>query len=477
MEQLICSITLFIITFIIYIPTLFFDRVIDDTRRARQFATMPEWRLRWHTVPSIIDSVKRFFYAGGIIQNTRIDHAVTLTMYSTVPPMIYLLFGSNMVSLFAALLYAVHPVNTQVSIWLNGRRYLTALVLCLLSLLVKPIGFLLFPLAIANHIIALPTLIYYKNPYVILVLLALSIPSALYLKTWFTNRKNQFNKDTWTGLRWVNFIPMVKTFGYYFTRCLFPQGIHFYGEFMQDYHYTNSGNRKALKLNYDFFKGLVILSICSITIGVTWGTPLAQGLLWWMVYTAVISNWIYILMVTADRYQSIANVGLMLALAHILVTLGYTASIIGLTAFLTYYLTILYRDMGMYKNIDCFYKHHSYNYPKVFRAALVYIKELLNNEDLYGAFYTNRRALHYHPRNHQLLLYMCNIVADMGHYKDASDYYDIMLKTVPNNYVMNEENLNKAIETSYEKISKGLKAQGYTVSHDSFKKPIVDSVD
>ena len=100
------------------------------------------------------------------------------------------------------------------------------------------------------------------------------------------------------------------------------------------------------------------------------------------------------------------------------------------------------------------------------------MKDSLKNQDIYGAFFIIRRALEYNPKNYQLLMYQCNIMSDMGYYNEAKDCYDNMLSTLHDNYVMSQEDLDKALETTYNKIKKGLESQGVKVKNDSFRKKV-----
>ena len=406
--------------------------------------------------------IRDFFYGGGFIKNKKLDHLCTLCMHTICCVLIYLAFGSNLVSFMAALLYSVNPSNAQTSIWLNGRRYLTTVIIALLVWWLKPIS--LFLCVFIPYLqfggVAIP-LLYAITPHwwMLIVASPLILLYRKRLQVWLEGRTNchsilKLKQNEIVQLKPQKVIVMVKTLGYYFWRGVFPTGIYFYAKFLQNFGVDIHGTKNAYELNWDFYKGIVTLSICSLLAIYVPCTRL--GLFWWFLFIIMWSNFITLTMTVADRYMCIANVGLMLVVANLINIIGYTYGLIAFTVLCTLYLTILHKEKGMYSNIDDFYKHHTFNYPDIVIANLHHSKAAMGEiHDLYGAYVYTRRCLRYNPKDIRLNFRMAKILRDMNYKKDAREFADLAKTFELDQTFATKEKMASDFEILYESLKEG----------------------
>ena len=278
--------------------------------------------------------------------NRKIDHGLNLAVHTLTSVFMYLALGSNNISLMAALLFSVNPLNLQSSVWISGRNYSWCALFLMTGLYLPYTAFLFLVGSIWNPVMFFAPMAFIGSnmPYLALVLPVL----------WFVNRKRLFSElKTRRGHEAIAFdrklsiqklIVATKIYGYYFTLCLIPFKLTWYDNFMQSG--AGGGNdlerKKALRLNWPFWVGLglLIFMLYSLT---NW-TSVSWGIFWYSVCIGPYLNLYRANQEIATRYCYIPLIGLMYALAHFLSPVMF-AFILGayLTRTLAFY-TRAYRD-------------------------------------------------------------------------------------------------------------------------------------
>ena len=323
---------------------------------------IPYWKKVWGSLRA----------SGDWVINKRLDHSLTLAIHTLASILIYFAFGSNIVSFIAAILFSVHPVNTQISIWLNGKRYGINAILVLLMFLFQPWGIIFYPLTPywqPNAFFA-PLIYLAKGHWWVLLFLPLSI--------FLAKRRNILTLLHRLGaipdcelkkIRWKKLIILVKSFGYYFKHCLFPTKLSFYHMFLESFGFNKDENKYWYSYNFDFWVGLISLIGVSGLIVHFWSTPLGFGLFWWVVFMMQWLNFpITCTQSFSERYTYIANIGLVVAISWGLLQIPIPElRLVAITGLFTYYLTRLLMYMPSYKNLTVFHRHTLYTFPKQFR--------------------------------------------------------------------------------------------------------------
>ena len=235
----------------------------------------------------------------------RKDHALTLVLHTTICCLIYEVLGHNDISFWAAILYAVNPINHQTAIWSNGRRYAINVILVLLMLaLPKPWGLLAWVCTPFLHLTAVfaPILMGWRY--------ALAIPIAgLIAWQWQYNdykmRLATQKSEEMTNWKPIRIIPSIKLFGFYMIKTIFPGRVMMVYPSLYFWGLTKAGNDDAHKFNLAFFKGVLAIGVAMI--GLIWFH--GQERLYMFFIIVSIAQWCGVIMVaqhSCERYSSVA---------------------------------------------------------------------------------------------------------------------------------------------------------------------------
>lgn len=373
-------------------------------------------------------------------------HFITTLLHTLVCVFIYLGLGRNDISFLASILFCVNPRNNQGSIWISGRRgYVIPTLLLMVSATIPYLA----PLALigstrmATAFIAPLGFLGSSHWWLVLFMPVI----------WFINIKN-FRKQvkgkvsTEANEGDVIFSPKkliiaVKTFGFYFFMGLVPDKLTFYHSFMQSA--AGSGNdlmnKRAYRLDKVFWFGLFVITAWLISSIHKW-TGISWGIFWFSISILPYLNIIRVQQEIAERYCYMANVGLMYALACVLVNHPYA-----IVAFLSIYAVRLYYLIPAYKD----------DY---------WIKENCVKEDQNSWFAWHMRAVHrwdvgsrhealtcwvmasmISPQEFKILANLATVLRTIGKVKE-SDYYIAKAR----------ENIIKGQEEASEKILREIKA-------------------
>ncbi|MFA6142491.1 MAG: hypothetical protein WC738_04260, partial [Candidatus Omnitrophota bacterium] len=218
------------INILAYIRTLNYEPIVDDQ-------LVPKTKGK-----NIIDTFFLHLHCLGYT-NYRLARIQRILVHAAVAVLIYLAFGANEVSFFAALLFSINPANNSGAIWLNGIGYSMS-ALCVLLMILWPGGAVLpYMYTMAWHVtpVFAPLLFLLKGPWWLVFLIVPYIGLA-----WLVNWKIPLfkaQKDATLDvrakvkptamrklyLRKLGFI--VKTYGYYLWFALLPRRIGLYHTF------------------------------------------------------------------------------------------------------------------------------------------------------------------------------------------------------------------------------------------------------
>jgi len=284
-------------------------------------------------------------------KEARRHHLFSVVIHSANTVLLYYFLGSlfpDNIALFTSILFAVHPINVLSVAWVSARSYPLGLFYSLLGLNLLgtyfPLssGFMPF-LATQSPQIAILTgiglvgylFMYYLSietqftnmfffailallGYYPLAILCFGVTCVLgfgIIKETISHRADTFkaqNLGESTKLHHRKFIVVCKTLYYYVKICLFPKRMGLYHVY--NYHYT----KKTEEEDYTFWLGFIIL-LCSIWAFFSGNLLVKFAILWYMSFIVIFLNWITIHQFVSERYCYVANIGLCLLLASVLV--------------------------------------------------------------------------------------------------------------------------------------------------------------
>ncbi|KKM03773.1 hypothetical protein LCGC14_1771070 [marine sediment metagenome] len=406
-----------LLNFIVFFRTLRYSTVIDDNCRRFHEKDVPKnWFIKFY-------HITRYSGYGGF--TTQVDHLITLLLHTTVCIMIYLIFGRSPVSLVTALLFSIHPVNNQTSIWLNGKRYAVITILTLLMWFFKPYGIFFYLLTPMWHYGAMPAIILYALKYNWVIWVGVLLIIAFH--------KNILEK---VGTRWERMphgelkiarprklVILIKMIGYVFLHCLLPRRMSFWHVFMERFGFSDEDNKYWYSFNKDFYIGLGVTSGLAWLIYFNWDNPIGFGLFWWVIFVLPWCQFpIGVTQAISERVYYLPNVGLCYALGYFLTEMPYSEYTI--TAIFTYYLVKLWFYMPAYKNVDEFYRYALNEFPDQFRARGHLVRRYLEEQRLFYALRDAGLGLKITPKDCTLNLLMVQALMSLGAFGMAKGYLD-----------------------------------------------------
>jgi hypothetical protein len=316
-----------------YARTLRYNYVSDDIPVHRN---PPAFRNKWH---------KMFLWVIGAMKiNPPLDHLLTLSIHALIGVFIYLAFGANNISFLAALLFSFNPVNTQGSIWISGRGYTLPTLLLLISITMPFLA--IFSLLACSWFtvgfLAPIALIGSNKAYLLLLMpVVWYIHSRKFKQAVLTKVEQEtFTEDETFHPR--KLILAIKTVGFYFTLALIPFRISFYHPFLQSCAGNTIMKKRAYSLCKFFWIGLIAI-LGWVIYSITNWNMISWGMFWFFVCIAPFSNLRRVNQEISERFVYLANAGLMLALAGVVI--HYPMAIM---LFLTMYLVRTWFIMPMY---------------------------------------------------------------------------------------------------------------------------------
>lgn len=263
----------------------------------------------------------------------RLARGVTILCHLIVCSLIYFAFGQNNISLLTALLFLIHPLNTEVSFWVSGKIYSFPAMGILIAWLLPVLGPVIFisPMMGISGIFA-PLIFLLKFNW--WSLLALFVIATLWRRFKFIFTKEQNAKlAAYDGNKYVSsmgihkLIIAIKFYGYYLVNNLFGIKFCFYQSYMDDYADTQEGIKKGKQIDGYFFVGLFFIGL--LIYGLFHFDLWVFGLFWASINIAQWCNFINVgQQYIANRQAYMSNIGLMLALSSIAIKFPLVAGLL-----------------------------------------------------------------------------------------------------------------------------------------------------
>lgn len=357
---------------------------------------------------SFLDSVRRRLYGVGTLSvggniNLKREYLFGVILNITVGLLIYFAFrrvSGDEIALFSSLLYSANPINNQTSIWLNGRRYVVNIILVLLMMIVGPIGLFFWLLTPAFQVNALFAPVLLGGYYWALIPLAFLVGRPMIDKFKTRSTLQPYHERNTTHPR--RLIVMIKSFGWYIRKMLWPGRCLFVYRFLHYWGMTSTGNKSAYSLDLSFWWGV----LCVVGFGVV-GVLLPLYLLpLWVFLFLSVAQWCNVVTITqtlADRYASLANVFMMFFLVFFIwETCGiYWWMVIG--ALLGVYASGLYRVREQYIDVEHMYNYQIYYDKEGVSARSFMASDLIKIGDTLSAWEVVKQGIRYNPTDFKML--------------------------------------------------------------------------
>jgi hypothetical protein len=327
---------------------------------------------------TVLDRIKVATYGAGIFENNEYDHLLTTALSISVACMIYSCFGN----IWAALLWLAHPLNNQVTIWMNGRRYQISILLGLLAYKLPYLGFIFFPAALWIHPIS-AILLVSSLLFSGLIALTWLIPCLL-LKTRYTDWINQrWSIQDFKEYKEFNIGKLslaARCYGEYWLHFLFPRGFTMYHPDI----WGIAELQEQKKANYAF-NGSYFAYIALLVFILYMGWVAGRSCLLW----AILANcalfqwcgvWKNVTQLWAQRYASLFSIfGTLYLMGLVDAFVPTHFQLACKMSLLVWYTVITLKDMDMYQNFYSFYLKHIIDSPHNENAAYFSTIALNNN--------------------------------------------------------------------------------------------------
>ena len=448
-----------LLNIVVYWRTIFYDVLIDDCNRILKA------RKDYQKYNIVRKIWRNLHYSGNHTLNLKLDHSINIVLHTVVCCMVYVAFGKTPLAIFTALLFAIHPATTQVSCWLNGKRYAIMTMLVLAVWILKPVGIWLYVFIPIWQMGGIPA------PFLYLTTQWWYVPFFALPLLWFTRKywverikgrldfmpAGEYKRFTFRKL--VNF---VKMFGYYTLHCMFPRRLSFFHTFLESFGFSKEDNDKWYKLDWTFWRGIATMVVVFTSMIYFWGTPIGLGLYWYVIFIVMWLNFpVAICQSFSERACYLSIIGLTYAIVNAIALAPPTIRIILYTALATYYITKLWYYIPAHKDIKTFYKYTFLEFPDHFRAYAHEAQRYLTQQKMFSALHYCTEGLSYRPKDCRLNVLMAQSLMGLGYFAQAREY----LKRAESNMQAGEENrLHALMEKLREGMAK-LEKKKDTVNH------------
>lgn len=418
---------------LLFTPGIFCGWVVDDVVRMpllnhirKQFNWSVQW-FRWYLVEGL--------YGAGLFNDSRLDHGFNLIIH-----LFNCLLINSLAGFCPALLYMINPVNNQVTLWLNGRRYLLSIFSVLMAWKFKWLGLIFFPFTAWLHVsgIAFP-LLYLSTPewYVAIGLIGLGLICGYKRLSYVVKfRMSEFAKpdngeiNECQKFTWKKSILYVKSIGWYVINTIFPFKPAMYNEFLYYFNRYEEGLKEGYSLNGEFWVGALILGglISLIVVGHSFWA------FWFLLFISQYCNVFTLTMTAAERYCSLSGIGLMVLLSQGIEMIpdhGVRLSVY--TAFCVMYALKYIPLFRAYSTYGNFLRYNVEINPAGVEARHVMAINYLNQPKPcpMSAYVILKDGLRYRPNDFKLLLVMAQVMFTLGQIERGLLFLNKAEKVIP----------------------------------------------
>ena len=421
------------VVLLMYYRTFNYGYIIDDTESVR-----PKDQETKNVPLRIWEHIRGRKYT-----DSRLGHILTTLLHTINCCLIYLVFGANDVAFLASILFAINPVTNQASIWLSGKPYALSTMFLLLGLLIIPLMPLVYGFCVwwAPNALFFPTIFLMKQPHWYAVLLPLV--GFLFLKKFKTAFTARFGSGTteMTVIKPRKLILVFKTLGYYLCHCLVPIKIGMCHYYLHNFGLSPEETKGWYKPDRYMFLGI---GLCLAGIFALFHVehPVAYGFLWFMFLTVQWCNFVMVNHPITERYIYLPTIGLMYALAYLIINTP------AMYVFLTFYAVRLYYFMPAYFDIKTFWKSNVENFPNVAMGYNQYGLGLLNFGNIGSTIDVWVQGVQLRPKDFRLNYNLANIMLGTGNTTQALQFIKTAEESLDqkNNYEFWRGEINKMIE-------------------------------
>lgn len=336
---------------ILFFRTFKYELAVDDNEAFRHCQNSKHWNKT--TLHGYFTRLSSILYGAGLFKDHKKDHIFTTFLVTLFSCLLYVAFGNIWVSL----LWSSHPINNQVTIWLNGRRYLISLILALVAYIFPSTGFILFPLALWFHPVSIAMFVagLIKTPVALTWLIPCFLVVGRY-KHWINQRWSIQNFEEYKKFNIGKISLAVRCMAEYWLSLLFPTGFTMYHK--RIWGIAELDYKKKENYAFDLSFWIFISVISSIlVIGLY-----CDCIIWAILANIAVFQWCGIwkspTQLWAQRYASLFSVFGLVYLTKIIGLFDINIQNTILFCILTWYVVITMKDMGMYRNVYTFFFHH-----------------------------------------------------------------------------------------------------------------------
>lgn len=423
---------------LVYYRTLNYGLVMDDMqwfakREKEGFIKIKDIK-KLHDLKSWFD--QRFYSGTTFGTDIKKEHAFTIFLHTMICVLIYLTLGVNHISFWAAMLYACHPINNQTSIWLNGRRYAINIILVLMMMLIpilSPILYLMTGLLQVTAFFA-PTILIAHSLWIMALIPLFIAIGWKKINSKCNSRISPLANGDLKNFRWSRLIVVVKTFGFFVSKMIFPQVCCMQYPDRFNWGLTQEGNKNAYAIDKDFSKGIffiiLFLSLIVFLPNLSFKSIAIFTFLAILQWCAILP----IVQILSDRYMSLPNVFMMFFLSYLSSFSGIFYIPI-MVLIIAYYLLCLSIVMPMYKNIMSYYDYHIHNHPQIPWPRTLLIADLFSEGKNDLASSLTFEGLKINQKDYSLLMWG----SIMSLIKGQLDHAESFLKEAEKNFYIGQE--------------------------------------
>jgi len=416
-----------VLCFLVYIPTLWNSYVVDDFvvyKTTPKEKPKNKWKELW--LQFLGSAYWNDQLEEGRQVTNKFAHATSILIHVVTCTLIYFAFraiAGNDVAYLAAILFALNPANSEVSIWLSGRWYgfvtIIALVcwLCPWTMAILALIGLYLP----RNLVALTffPLVFLTLPTTMSLFALYMIPN-IYKCGWIFRPKDNPKFDSYKAnpeamvIHPRKIIIFFKFLGYYFVNGLFAFQTATYHEYNSEFVSTKKGILKSYRADVYFFIG--IMFVCLLIANFMYDYKVALlGLFWFFVTIGMWCNFVTTgQMHVGLRYSYLPNVGLMLFLAANVINYPYIAG-----GFIFWYLRQLLYTMVLYKNDWWHNTFQIISEPKFYYSWLMHGNMMFARGHFQAAFADYTEGTYYEPDNFKLHYNMSSACVALGNIEAA----------------------------------------------------------
>lgn len=442
-----------LLNLVFYFKTLSYGYVSDDCDVPRD---KPKGRIK-----QLITQIR-----GKALFNAPVEHLINLVIHTTVCSLIYISFGMTEQSFWGAMLFSISPSSLMGGVHISSKHYALSTAMLLLGyklVFLYPILYILTIFIGFNA--ALNPMIFWGTPYWWMIL---AIPVWAYYairntpKGWMAEKMDKNHaSETMRKMDYKKLIIGLKTLCYYTCFCLLPLRRGMYHDFLYTYGLRKEDNAPWLVLDKWFWGGLLIF--ITFTTNILFNpSPMSTGLMW---YLAGIIFWCNFLpsiqQPVAERYNYLANVGIMYALSCLILSIpDQIIRTYVLSTVFTAYLVRSYIELPSFKDNQKFldYNVSEFNFPRQYFAWTIKGEyELFILQDWAKGLDSFRNAFISRKVCSRINFRLAYILHALGRYEEALYHFDIAYANPMEGFEDTRDNI--VITTMRQKILEGIERQ------------------